>query len=79
VSRGLERSSSAQYRELAEGLRAAIATGELAPGTQLPPQRELARRLSVARTTVVSAYNLLLLESLLVAKRGAGTWVARRP
>ena len=31
------------------------------------------------RNTVVSAYNLLRAESLLLTRQGAGTWVARRP
>lgn len=61
------------------GLRAAIASGELPVGARLPPQRELARVLSIGRTTVVSACNLLRAESLLVMRQGAGTWVARRP
>ena len=66
------------YRDLATRLRAAIVSGEVPAGTKLPPQRELARLLSISRTSVVSAYNLLHAESLLVSRRGAGTWVARR-
>jgi Bacterial regulatory proteins, gntR family len=67
------------YRELAERLRAAIASGELPVGSRLPPQRELAGLLSVGRTTVVGAYNLLRAELLVEMTQGAGTWVARRP
>ncbi len=72
-------SADARYRDLAAGLRAAIASGAIPVGTRLPPQRELACLLSIGRTTVVSAYNLLRAESLLAARQGAGTWVARRP
>ena len=72
-------SPGARYRELALGLRAAIRAGEVPVGARLPPQRELARLLSIGRTTVVAAYNLLHAESLLVMRQGAGTWVARRP
>ena len=72
-------SSGVRYRDLATALRAAIASGELPAGAKLPPQRELARLLSIGRTTVVSAYNLLCAESLIVMRQGAGTWVARRP
>jgi len=71
--------SGAGYRNLATALRAAIVSGEVAVGTKLPPQRELACLLSIGRTSVVSAYNLLGAESLLVTRQGAGTWVARRP
>jgi DNA-binding GntR family transcriptional regulator len=67
------------YRELAVRLRAAIASGELPVGSRLPPQRELAGLLSVGRTTVVAAYNLLRGESLVEMTQGAGTWVVRRP
>jgi hypothetical protein len=67
------------YRDLAKELRAAIVSGQVPVSARLPPQRELARRLSIGRTTVVAAYNLLRAESLLVMRQGAGTWVARRP
>jgi DNA-binding GntR family transcriptional regulator len=77
--RDVDRTSSARYRELAKGLRAAIESGDVPVGVRLPPQRELAGLLSIGRTTVVSAYNLLRAESLLVTRQGAGTWVARRP
>jgi DNA-binding FadR family transcriptional regulator len=75
----VDRTSSARYRELAKGLRAAIERGDVPVGVRLPPQRELAGLLSIGRTTVVSAYNLLRAESLLVTRQGAGTWVVRRP
>jgi DNA-binding GntR family transcriptional regulator len=73
----LRLSSGAHYRDLAAGLRAAILRGDVPAGTRLPPQRELAELLSIGRTTVVGAYNLLCGESLLEMKQGAGTWVVR--
>jgi DNA-binding GntR family transcriptional regulator len=72
-------SRGVRYRDLAIGLRAAIASGEIPVGTRLPPERELAGLLSVGRTTVVTAYNLLRAESLIVTRQGSGSWVARRP
>jgi DNA-binding GntR family transcriptional regulator len=74
-----EASAGVRYRDLAIAMRAAIASGDVPVGARLPPQRDLARLLSIGRTTVVAAYNLLRAESLLVMRRGAGTWVARRP
>jgi len=71
--------SGVGYRDLAAALRAAIVSGDVPVGTKLPPERELARLLSIGRTSVVAAYNLLRAESLLVTRQGAGTWVARRP
>ena len=79
LTREVRALSGVGYRDLAAALRSAIASGEVPVGTKLPPQRELARLLSIGRTSVVAAYNLLRAESLLVTRQGAGTWVARRP
>ena len=65
-------------RDLAAGLRSAIMSGDVPVGARLPPQRELALLMSVGRTTVVVAYNLLRGESLVKMTQGAGTWVAGR-
>ena len=46
--------------EIYRQMRRAIVDGQLRPGELLPPSRELARRLSVARTTVTVAYDRLL-------------------
>lgn len=66
------------YRRLAAGLRAAIERYDLTPGTQLPPERDIAEQLAVSRTTVVAALDLLKQEGWLEARQGAGTWVALR-
>ena len=79
LRRALGRDAGARYRGLASALREGIASGELPVGAKLPPERDLAAFLSLGRTTVVSAYNLLQAESLIVTKQGAGTWVVRRP
>lgn len=57
-------------------LRAAILDGRLKPGLRLPPSRALADQLGVARSTVVTVYDLLLSEGHLIARQGAGTFVA---
>jgi GntR family transcriptional regulator / MocR family aminotransferase len=59
------------YRQI----RAAIAGGRLARGERLPPSRELARRLDVARNTVAQAYEWLTAEGLVAGRRGGGTFV----
>ncbi|MEA1647659.1 PLP-dependent aminotransferase family protein [Nitrospirillum sp. BR 11164] len=63
-------------RALHDQLRAAILDGRLAPGLPLPPSRTLARDLGLSRTTVVTVYDLLLSEGYVVARTGAGTFVA---
>jgi GntR family transcriptional repressor for pyruvate dehydrogenase complex len=60
---------------VAERLLALLSSGQLKPGDRLPPERELARRLNVGRTTVREALKLLTLSGLLEAKRGQGTFV----
>jgi DNA-binding transcriptional MocR family regulator len=63
------------YRSLADALKRAIDRGEVPLGTVLPPERTLARSLSVSRATVVSAYDRLKSEGWLQSRRGSGTWV----
>jgi DNA-binding transcriptional MocR family regulator len=67
------------YARLARALEAAVARRELPAGDLLPTERELARRLSVSRTTVVGAYGLLKESGLLGSRQGRGTWVAGPP
>jgi GntR family transcriptional regulator / MocR family aminotransferase len=45
--------------EIYRQLRQAILAGQLRPGDPLPPSRELARRLTVSRSTVTGAYDRL--------------------
>lgn len=63
------------YRRLAAALTRAVDRGDLVPGTVLPPERALAKALSVSRATVVSAYEYLKDGDLLDARQGSGTWV----
>jgi DNA-binding transcriptional MocR family regulator len=64
------------HRRLAVTLEKAIQHGVLLPGTQLPPERKLARALALSRSTVVTAYNTLRAEGWLESRLGSGTWVA---
>jgi GntR family transcriptional regulator/MocR family aminotransferase len=61
--------------EIYRQLRRAILEGRLRPGEFLPPTRELARRLSVARMTVTVAYERLADEGFVSSRVGAGTFV----
>jgi GntR family transcriptional regulator/MocR family aminotransferase len=64
--------------EIYRQLRGAIVEGRLRRGDVLPPTRELAARLSVARTTVNVAYDRLIAEGLATTRLGSGTYVAHR-
>jgi GntR family transcriptional regulator/MocR family aminotransferase len=63
-------------RRLYEAIRSAILRGVLAPGTRLPPTRVLAEDYGIARQTAVLVYERLLDEGYVVARVGAGTFVA---
>lgn len=64
------------HRQLADGLRSAIRTGRLAPGSRLPSSRVLAADLAVSRRLVVDAYGQLVAEGFLLGRHGSGTVVA---
>ncbi len=67
-----------KYLALVRALRAAITSGELPEGTQLPTVRDLAWRLKVTPGTVSRAYQIATQEGLLQATVGRGTFVAAR-
>ncbi|MFQ5785866.1 MAG: PLP-dependent aminotransferase family protein [Alphaproteobacteria bacterium] len=56
-------------------LVAAILDGQIAPDSRLPSCRKLARRLGVARNTVVLAYQSLIEEGYLVSRERSGYFV----
>jgi GntR family transcriptional regulator, transcriptional repressor for pyruvate dehydrogenase complex len=69
------------FEETVERLGTAIRLGLLAPGSQLPPERELARRLRISRSTLRQALTTLVQSGHLVSLRGrtGGTFVAEQP
>jgi GntR family transcriptional regulator len=64
------------YYQLAEHLRAQIASGELKPGDQIPPERELCERAGISRMTARQAVTYLVQHGVLEAHMGKGTFVA---
>ncbi len=72
------RSDEPVYRQLAACLRAWIEAGRLRVGEQLPPTRDLARALGLARNTVLQAYLTLIDAGLAYSHVGQGTFVAAR-
>src|SRR6478672_13340583 len=67
------------YAQLDRSIRAAIATGTLAPGSQLPTVRQLAVDLAVNANTVARVYAQLERDGILETQRGVGTFVRERP
>ena len=68
-----------RYRQIADDLRRAIATGKLPRGARLPASRELARQLGVSRNTVLAAYDWLAADGIIAGRTGSGTIVRRAP
>src|SRR5256885_4157592 len=64
------------YAQLDRALRAAIATGRLQPGDQVPTVRQLAVELRVNANTVARVYGELERDGVLETRRGVGSFVA---
>ncbi len=64
------------YRQIADQLRALVEKGAATPGTRLPAERELARRLRVSRPSLREALIALEMEGLLEVRVGSGIYVA---
>ncbi len=60
---------------VADEIQRLIASGQLAPGTRLPPEREFAEQLGVSRPVVREAVHQLIAKGLLESKHGSGTTV----
>ena len=67
------------YAQLDHGLRAAIATGRLKVGDQLPTVRQLAVDLSINANTVARVYAELERAGVIDTRRGIGSFVAATP
>src|SRR6187455_516858 len=67
------------YAQLERGLRAAIATGRLQTGDQLPTVRQLAVDLRVNANTVARVYSELERAGVLETLRGVGSFVTATP
>jgi GntR family transcriptional regulator len=67
------------YAQLERGLRAAIVTGRLRAGDQLPTVRQLAVELRVNANTVARVYLELERAGVLETRRGVGSFVRATP
>ena len=64
------------YVQVADGLRRAIQSGELAAGSKLPAGRELAAEWGVALMTLQKAVDQLRSEGLVYSQQGRGVFIA---
>jgi GntR family transcriptional regulator len=73
------RDSTPIYAQLERGVRAAIATGRLKPGDQLPTVRQMAVELQVNANTVARVYAELERSGVIETKRGVGSFISASP
>ncbi|MEN6407163.1 MAG: GntR family transcriptional regulator [Thermoguttaceae bacterium] len=66
------------YLQIADAVRAAVATGVYQPGEPLPSLRAMAVEVHVNPNTVQRAYDELQQEGLVGSQRGRGVFVADR-
>jgi GntR family transcriptional regulator len=64
-------------KQIVDGIRLRIATGELSPGEALPSVRGLAQQLLINPNTVAKAYAELTTERWVEARQGLGLFVAK--
>ena len=74
-----DRDSTPIYAQIERALRAAIATGRLKTGDQLPTVRALAVDLKVNANTVARVYADLERNGILETRRGVGSFVSASP
>jgi len=71
-------SQVAIYKQIADQVRRAVASGELAVGDSLPSVRALAGELVVNANTVAKAYAELTQSGVLESRPGRGLFVAKK-
>ena len=64
------------YRQVAEGLRDRIVSGELAVGTALPTENTISEALGIGISTVRCAYATLVKEGLVTRRPRRGSFVS---
>ena len=71
------RPAIAAYRQIEEEIAARIESGVIAPGEQIPPEREFCEQLGVSRMTVRQALGRLEQRGHVVRQQGRGTFAAQ--
>lgn len=65
----------AKYDEIAEDIRSGILSGKYNPNEQLPLEKEMCEYYGVSRITIKKAVDELVIQGLVIKRRGSGTFV----
>jgi GntR family transcriptional regulator len=65
----------AKYDEIAEDIRSGILNGKYNPNEQLPLEKEMCEHYGVSRITIKKAVDELVIQGLVIKRRGSGTFV----
>lgn len=65
------------HRQVADQIRALIEAGDLARGTKLPAERDLAERFAVSRPTIREALIVLEVEGYIQIRMGSGVYICQ--
>ncbi|ABG31349.1 GntR family transcriptional regulator [Roseobacter denitrificans] len=68
-----------RYIQLRQRLSDGVTTGQLATGSPLPPEREIAAITGFSRVTVRKAIRSLAEDGVILQKQGSGSFIASRP
>ncbi|OOM77319.1 HTH-type transcriptional regulator GmuR [Clostridium puniceum] len=64
-----------KYEEIAQDIRQAILSGKYSPNEQLPLEKEMCSSYGVSRITIKKAVDELVIQGLVIKRRGSGTFV----
>lgn len=64
-----------KYEEIAQDIRQAILSGHYSPNAQLPLEKEMCLSYGVSRITIKKAVDELVIQGLVIKRRGSGTFV----
>lgn len=67
------------YQQIADQIRSLIRSGGFAPGSRLPPERDLAQQLGVSRPSLREALIALEITGSVEIRQGSGVYVCRVP
>ena len=65
----------AKYDEIAEDIRSRILSGNYNPNEQLPLEKQMCESYGVSRITIKKAVDELVIQGLVIKRRGSGTFV----